>query len=67
MKHVLSKVNTKSHHDLVLSSPISTESRLMAEFDPLANIGTIPVQERHRFDVERLSYLSKIGRVTAAD
>ena len=26
----------------------------MAEFDPSANIGTIPVQERHRFDVERL-------------
>ena len=26
----------------------------MAEFDPSANIGTMPVQERHRFDVEKL-------------
>ena len=26
----------------------------MAEFNPEDNIGTIPVQERHRFDVGRL-------------
>jgi len=26
----------------------------MAEFDPTANVGTIPVQERHKFDVVRL-------------
>ena len=26
----------------------------MAEFDPSANSGTMPVQERHQFDVERL-------------
>ena len=26
----------------------------MAEFDPTANIGTIPVIERHKFDVARL-------------
>ena len=28
----------------------------MAEFDPADNIGTIPVQEKHRFDLKKLQY-----------
>ena len=45
----------------------------MAEFDPAANIGTIPVQERHRFDVERLELFmvenvaGYSGRLTVAE
>ena len=26
----------------------------MAEFDPSDNIGTIPVQEKHQFDIKKL-------------